>query len=229
MLLEVDINIKNLQTIKKNIQKHSPYPDKVKIVAVTKTLALYSIQSAFNSGLFIIGESKIQETKQKIKKQKLNKSVEIHLIGHLQTNKAKQAVEIYNTIQSVDSIKIAEKINHYAEKKQKQQQVFLQIKGPKTPTPFGFTEEKIYDAAEKIKKLKNIKTTGVMMIAPNTKNKKTINKEISLAQQIKRNIKKNIIETCSSLSAGMSNDYILALQNGATHIRLGTLLYTKRQ
>ena len=227
MLLEVDINKPSLQTIKKNIQKYSPHPKKVHIVAVTKTLAIRSIQSALNNGLFIIGESKVQETKQKLIKQKNSKIEQIHLIGHLQTNKAKQAVEIYHTIQSVDSILLAKKINFYAKKQQKKQKIFLQIKSSQGSTPFGFDEDEIYVAAEIIKKLKNIKTVGVMIIGPNTTEKTSINKSFYLANQIKQNIKKNIDKACNFLSAGMSNDYILALQNGSTHIRIGTALYQK--
>ena len=227
MFLDATINKSNLINIKKNIKKYNSKPNKIQIIAVTKNFSYCAIQSANENKIQIVGENKVQETIEKIKNRKLPTNIEIHLIGHLQSNKAKKAVNIYSTIQSVDSIQIAEKINFYAKKNKKKQKIFLQINIAKQKTQFGFDQENIYNAAETIKKLKNIQIEGVMVIAPNTKNKPTINQAFKKAKEIKNKIQKNIVSTCRFLSAGMSNDYDIALQNGATHLRLGTILYNK--
>ena len=109
-LLDAAINKINLLAVQKNIKKYSPTPKKVQIVAVTKTLSFKAIQSAFNNKIFLIGESKIQETQQKTHKKLINKEAQFHLIGHLQSNKTKKAVKLYDTIETVDTEKILNKI-----------------------------------------------------------------------------------------------------------------------
>ena len=227
-LTETEINCKNLKIIQKNIIKHSPHPHKVKITAVTKTFSYAAIVSAENKKIFNIGESKIQETEKKLQGKKLNKNTKIHLIGHLQRNKASLAVKLFDVIESVDSIRLLNKINNQAEKTNKKQQVFLQINITKAPTQTGFKEKEINKAAVEAKKLQNIQMAGIMSIGTNTNNKKTIIKNFIKAKIIQKNIQKKIDKGCTQLSLGMSQDYILALQAGATNLRLGTILFKDR-
>ena len=112
-LIPTQINKTNLQRVKKNIIKHSPCPEKVHIIAVTKTFSFSTLQSAEKNNIFHIGENKIQETKKKINKKKLHPKTKIHLIGHLQSNKVGLAVSLYDTIQSVDSLKIIFRMIHF--------------------------------------------------------------------------------------------------------------------
>ena len=174
MLLDVAINTKNLKEIKKNIQKHSPHPHKVHIIAVTKTFSFTALQSATNHNLFHVGESRVQETQQKTKNNTLHPKTHLHLIGHLQSNKAALAVKLYDVIQSVDSLKILNKINIGAKKKSKQQVIFLQINTTKTPTQKGFYEEEIMSVAKTAMKLNYIKLGGIMSIGARTTNKQII-------------------------------------------------------
>ena len=228
LLKDAHINKEALKEIKKNIQKHSPFPNKVKIIAVTKTLSYQSIQNAVFNNIYNIGENKIQEAYEKTKNKKKNPKNKLHFIGHLQSNKAAKAVGLFDVIHSVDSIKLLNKINSQADKQNKKQKVFLQINISKSKTQSGFKEDEIYKAAEKATQKENIKLMGVMCIATNTKDRKTIDSNFIEAKKIKEKIQKNINPHSQDLSMGMSQDYILALKNGATYIRIGTKLFGKR-
>jgi len=228
LLKNTKINFKNLQTIRKNIIKYSPNPKKVNIIAVTKTFSFSAIRSSEKNKIFNIGENKIQETQQKIQKEKTNQNTQIHLIGHLQSNKVGLAVLLYDTIQSVDSIKILKKINKSAKTKGKTQKIFLQLNVSEKETQKGFKKTEIKEAAKIAKKLTNIKNEGIMSIGPQTKNKTIIKKQFQEVKKIQRNIQKTIDKQCVSLSLGMSEDYVVALQEGSTHLRLGTILFEGR-
>ena len=222
------INTDQLQNIQKNIQKLSPHPKKVKIIAVTKTFNFSAILSAEKQKIFNIGESKIQETQKKINNQTLNPKTKLHLIGHLQSNKVSRAIQLYNIIQSVDSIRLLNKINQTAKNNKKTQKIFLQENTTQNPTQKGFNNIEILKAAEQTTLLSNIKLCGVMSIGENTQNKEKIKKSFFETKKTQEKIKTTINGDCVGLSIGMSNDYILALQAGATHLRLGTILFNTR-
>ena len=227
VLKSATINIKNLQTINTNINKISPHPDLVKIAAVTKTLSCQAIESAYKNNLLIIGENKIQETIQKTKQFKKPKKLKLHFIGHLQSNKIKKAVNIYDVIQTVDSEKLAIKINRCAKEQNKNQKIFIQINISKNQKQFGITKEKTQTLINKIIKMKNINVCGLMAIGPNTKNKTRIDSHYKEIYKLYKKIKKQH-NNIKELSIGMTGDYKNALKNGATIIRLGTSLFGKR-
>ena len=227
-LVETKINTKNLNQIKLNISKYSPHPKKVKIIAVTKTFSFSAIQSAQKQKIFNIGESKIQETTQKLKDQTIDIKTKLHLIGHLQSNKVNRAVKTYNVIQSVDSIKILNKINTSSQKINKKQKIFLQLNISNSQTQKGITVNNITGAAKYAEQLPYVKLIGLMSIGENTTNRQNIKKGFDCARETQNKIMKNISPTCTKLSLGMSQDYILALKAGSTHLRLGTVLFTRR-
>ena len=121
---ELKINNEELKKIIKNIELKSPHPKKVKIIAITKEQGSQAIKAAQKEKLYNIGESRIQELEKKLTKQTKKKNLKIHLIGHLQRNKAKKAVKLCHYIQTVDSIKIAKKINEEALKINKKQKIY---------------------------------------------------------------------------------------------------------
>ena len=227
-LAETQIHNNNLSQIKLNISKYSPHPKKVKIIAITKTFSFSAIESAEKQKIFNIGESKVQETRQKLKNQTINVKTKLHLIGHLQSNKVNLAVNMYNVIQSVDSIKILNKINKSAQKTNKKQKIFLQLNVSNNPTQKGFTFEGIMSAAKQAERLLYVELIGLMSIGENTTNKKKIEKSFISVMEIRNKIVKTVSPTCVNLSLGMSQDYVLALKAGSTHLRLGTILFTKR-
>ena len=227
MLKNTKINKKNLQKIIKDIQKNSPHPERVKIIAVTKTFSYSAIKSSEKNNIFNIGENKVQETKDKIKDQVKNKHTQIHFIGNLQSNKVNLAISLYDIIQSVDSEKILKKINNAAKKKNKKQKIFLQLKINNEPNQKGANKKEIKKLIKKAQQLSNVKTIGLMSIGPNTKDEKKIIKSFNFAKKTQEEICK-IEKNCNRLSLGMSNDYVLALKAGATDLRIGTNLFEKR-
>ena len=227
VLKNATINIKNLHTIHANINKISPHPGLVKIAAVTKTLSYKAIENAYKNNLLIIGENKIQETIQKTKQFKKPKKLKIHFIGHLQTNKIKKAVSMYDVIQTVDSEKLAIKINSCAKEQKKKQKIFIQVNISENPRQFGVKKENTRALINNIVKMKNINICGLMAIGPNTTNKIKTGECYKDIYKLYNKIKKKH-NSIKELSIGMTRDYKIALKNGATIIRLGTSLFGKR-
>ena len=222
-----EINIKNLHKIQTNINKISPHPKRVKIEAITKTLSQEAIQSAYKNKLWIIGENKVQETIQKTKQFKKPNKLKFHFIGHLQTNKTKKAVKTYDVIETVDREKLANKINSCAKKEDKKQKIFIQINISNNQKQSGINKEDALSLIKKTAKMKNIIICGLMAIGPNTTNKTTTNTQYKEIYKLHRKIKLKH-KSIKELSIGMSGDYKLALKNGATIIRLGSILFGKK-
>ena len=218
----------NLDKVLKNIQKYSPHPSKVKIIAVTKGFSSNAIISAISNKIDNIGENKVQEffnKKEKIKNQKFT----AHLIGHLQSNKIKKAVQTFNIIQTVDSLNLAEKLNQHLLQINKKKHIFVQINIGKDPNKFGFLPEQAFYKIEEIEKMSNLIISGTMTILPYLKEIPKTEQLFADMQTLSNEIKTKISPSCSSLSMGMSRDYVYALKQGSTHIRIGTLLYGTRQ
>ena len=227
-LKNTTLNPHHLQIVKNNILKYSPFPEQVQIIVVTKTFSFKAIKSAEKQNLFYIGENKVQETQQKIKNKQLNAKTKIHLIGHLQTNKAKKAVQTYDVIQSVDSLKLLLKNDKVPQQNNKKQKIFLQTKLIDKKTQTGLSKQTTLLLAKKTQKLQNIQLCGLMSIGPNTTKKNETQRHFIEIKEIQKKIPQTIAPTCKFLSLGMSQDYQIALQIGATHIRLGTFLFENR-
>ena len=224
-------NIKKeaLSEVVKDIQKYSPHPQEVNIIAVTKNFNYSSIMSAQENNIPCIGENKVQEfltKKEEIQSNKL--VVETHLIGHLQSNKVNKAVGQFNVIQTVDSLKIADKINRRAGQLEIKQQIYIQINVGSDPNKHGFSKENIYKNIEQISTKNNLELKGLMTILPFDKDPKKSQKFFNQMTKIKEKVEKNINDGCVFLSMGMSRDYKYALKEGSTHLRIGTKLYGQR-
>lgn len=217
-MTSIEQNIKTVkEKIKNSALKVNRSPDGIKLIAVTKTFPVDVINQAINSGIKSIGETKVQEAKKKF--EEIGKKVEWHLIGHLQSNKVKDAVEIFDMIHSVDRMKIARKINDKCVELNKKMPVLLQIN--LTGDKFGIKPEETVNFVDDIKKLNGIKLEGLMTIAPYAEPEKTRPyfrklKELSLNLGLKH------------LSMGMSNDFEVAIEEGATMVRVGTAIFGKR-
>ena len=197
-------------------------------MAVTKTLSNKAIDSAIENNIYLIGENKIQETEKKIKNYNNRKKVKIHLIGHLQSNKTKKAVKIYDIIETVSSLKILNKINNEALKINKKQNIYIQINIGKDKNKQGFLEKEVKEICIEAKTKKNINNKGLMTILPNKIKKEEQQALYGKMKKIQTKIEKEIDKQCKDLSMGMSGDYQVASKEGSTQIRIGTLLYGKR-
>ena len=228
-MCEHNINVHALNEIKSDIMRFSPYPDLVNIIAVTKNFNISAIKSATINNITLIGENRVQEYIKKIQNfTELEQKIESHLIGKLQTNKVNKAVGTFDFIHTVDSLRLAIKIDSRAQKIGITQPIFIQLNIGNDPNKTGFNQTELYEAAEKIQKLNNIHLTGIMTILPFGLDNKQNQNYFYETRLIKENIQQNVSPTCKFLSMGMSNDYIEALKEGATHIRIGTKLYGSR-
>jgi len=192
-------------------------PSSVKIVAATKTRSVEEIKKVVKNGVRILGENRVQEAEKKIS---YFPNVEWHMIGHLQSNKVKRAVKIFSCIQSVDSLKIIEKINNYAERVMP---IFLEINIGEEKTKFGFSPETDFEnLLSEIKNFENVKIDGLMIVEPYFDNPEHARPYFRKAKMIFDKLKLN------TLSMGMSNAYMIAIQEGSNMVRLGTALFGPR-
>ena len=229
-MCEHNINVHALNEIKSDIMRFSPYPDLVNIIAVTKNFNISAIKSANINNITLIGENRVQEYIKKIQNfTELEQKIESHLIGKLQTNKVNKAVGTFDFIHTVDSLRLAIKIDSRAQKIGITQPIFIQLNIGNDPNKTGFNQTELYEAAEKIQKLNNTHLTGIMTILPFLENVQNTEKMFEKIRLTAEEIKQKIAPQCDNLSMGMSRDYVYALKQGATHVRIGTMLYGKRQ
>jgi hypothetical protein len=199
------------------------------LVAVSKTFSVDDIEEAIKSGVKVFGESKIQEAeeKQRLLNEKYN-DLSWFMIGHLQTNKVNKAVSIFNMIQSLDSLKLAEKINSACLKEGKVLQCLLEIKVSPEETKFGILPEEAPEVYGRIKEMPGIKPAGIMAMAPYSDNAEDSRIYFKRAKKVFDEIKNGASDDFKWLSMGMSHDFEIALQEGANMVRVGTSLFGKR-
>jgi len=209
----------NIINLRNQIKKSSKNPSKVKLIVVTKNVGPVRIKQAVKAGVRDIAENKIQEAERKFSRLKKLKFTK-HFIGHLQSNKADKAVKLFDFIHSIDSVKIAEKLDEECKKQGKKIKGLLQINISGEKTKHGFKNGDIDEAFDHIKKLKNLEIVGLMTMAP------FVNPEYTRPQfsRLKKLAKKLKLK---ELSMGMTNDYEVALQEGSTMIRIGTAIFRK--
>lgn len=213
----------NLQTLKSSLEDKP----QINIVVVTKTRSPEEIQEAIDAGVTSIGENRVQEAELKFPKIQNIEKVEKRLIGRLQSNKAKKAVKIFDTIDSVDSLKLSQKISKAAEDLGKKQRVLLQINSSGENTKAGFTLNSKTEILECIK-MSGIKVEGLMTMAPNTKEVDLIAKSFQKTKKLFDELNELENVKMKTLSMGMSGDYLIAVREGSTSIRVGTAIFGPR-
>jgi len=199
------------------------------LVAITKSFPVSAIEQAYNNDIFCIGESRIQESERKLKDLSIRSKLEIHLIGHLQSNKVRKAIRLYDVIQTVDSIKLAKKISSIAGEIEKSQRIYVQVNSGEDPFKKGFSIKEIEQAAFEIAQMKNLTISGIMMIPPFIEMDKEYRKIYSSTRKLRDKLLASGISSCKDLSMGMSRDFEMAIEEGATHVRIGTALFGTRK
>lgn len=224
-LTQIRENIKNSIANRKNIDMS----DDVKLIAVTKNHDIYVMREAIDLGILQIGENRVQEALEK--KSTLDRNVEWNLIGHLQTNKVKQAVALFDVIQSVDSEKLVLEIDHAARKINKIQDILIQVNVAQEASKFGISSDEVIHFASFISDLTNVRLCGLMTIAPHYENPEFARPVFKELFQLFINLKnKNLNHTeIKWLSMGMTNDYKIAIEEGANIIRVGSGIFGQRQ
>ena len=214
--------------IRKACEKSGRNPEEVTLIAVSKTKPISMIREAMDAGQTIFGENKVQELCTKY--EELPKNLEWHLIGHLQRNKVKYIADKAALIHSVDSLKLAEEISKEALKKNVEVNILIEVNVAEEESKFGVSVEETPVLVEEIAKLPGIHIQGLMTIAPYTtdpeENRPVFRTLKKLAVDIK---KKNIDNVCMDvLSMGMTGDYQVAVEEGATLVRVGTGIFGER-
>ena len=208
----------NLKKIKESL------PKGVTLVAVSKTKKNSDILEAYNAGQRIFGENKVQELSNKY--AELPKDIQWHMIGHLQSNKVKYIAPFVSLIHAVDSLKLMKEINKRAEQNNRVIDCLLQVHIASESTKFGFGINEINNTLFESEKFSNINIIGLMGMATFTDDKKKVNNEFKLLNNLFNEIKNNSIKT---LSIGMSGDYKLAISNSSTMIRVGSAIFGNRK
>jgi pyridoxal phosphate enzyme (YggS family) len=197
----------------------------IQIIAVSKTQPEEAILNAFRAGLTHFGENKVQEARGKI--ESIGRGV-WHLIGHLQTNKVRDAVRFFDSIDSVDRLDLAQEIDHRADAIGKTQNVLLQVNVAGESTKFGCSPESARTLAEAINALPRLALTGLMTIAPFASDPEKSRPHFAALRELRDKLQADTGLQLPTLSMGMSGDYLIAVEEGATHLRIGTALFGER-
>jgi pyridoxal phosphate enzyme (YggS family) len=207
-------------------------PDGVKLVAISKMKSEKEILEAYQAGHRVFGENMVQEL---LKKQEvLPNDIEWHMVGHLQSNKVKYIAPFVHLIHSVDTLKLLKIINKEAAKNNRNIDCLLQVHIAREETKFGFSNEELIDMLDsgEWKELRSIRIIGLMGMATFTKNEELIRSEFKSLKAFFDEIKKRHFEgetSFSVLSMGMSDDFIIAIEEGSTMVRIGSLIFKERQ
>lgn len=201
------------EKINRNIEKIEKEIGDARLVVVTKCRSVDEIGLAIKAGAKIIGENRVKEFKEKVESVK---GVEKHMIGHLQRNKVKEAVQLFDCIESVDSVKLVIEIDKRAKEVGKVMPIFLEVKFEEQK--HGFSVEELDVMFDEINRLKNIKIVGLMCMAPLLPKEET-------RPYFKKMKKLKDKYGVKELSMGMSNDYKVAVEEGSTLVRIGTAIF----
>jgi pyridoxal phosphate enzyme (YggS family) len=209
----------------------SELPENVRVLAVSKFQPESLIMEAYRAGQRIFGENRVQELLPKY--EHLPKDIEWHLIGHLQSNKVKYIAPFIHTIQSIDSLKLAETVNLEAGKCKRKIRVLLQIHIAREEQKFGFSYAELEDLLENdaLRSMKNLDISGLMGMATFTDDNTQIRSEFNQLHRFFHQIKNDYFAGNSSfneLSIGMSDDYPVAVEEGSTMVRIGSKLFGPR-
>ncbi len=215
----------NLRELKRRIhracERASRLPEEVTVVAVTKGVAPSMVREAFKRGLRNFGENRVQEAEDKIQQlSDLRSELTWHMVGHLQSNKAKTAVALFDLIHSVDSIRLAEILSLRTPERLP---ILLQVNVSGETTKSGFTIDEAISAAQEIRKLPNLEVKGLMTIAPLTNNPEEVRPVFSQLREIRDRL------GLEHLSMGMTDDFEVAIEEGATIVRIGRAIFGERR
>jgi len=225
------------QRIAAACERSSREPKDVTLMAVTKTISAEAIQSAYRSGICFFGENRVQEAAAKISPILLRApggsamTPQWHLIGHLQTNKVKKALELFQVIQSVDSLRLAEALQRQAETAQKKVDVFIEVNTSGEAAKFGAPPAQTLSLAKNISALPNLQLTGLMTIGALTDDQTLIRRCFRQLRELQMEIAAAKFPgvNMQHLSMGMTDDFELAIEEGSTMVRVGRAIFGARR
>ena len=201
-------------------------PASVLFLPVSKGQTAAAVREAADLGLRIFGENKVQEAKGKI--PQCPSRLQWHMIGHLQSNKARDAVFCFSMIQSIDSLELATEVNKWAEKLGKRMPILLEVNVAGEATKFGFRSDQLLDQLEAVNALPRLELRGLMTIAPYSPDPERARPVFRRLNELREECSRILGAPLTDLSMGMSGDFEAAIEEGATIIRVGTALFGAR-
>jgi len=199
-------------------------PATVLVLPVSKGQSADAVQEAAGLGLRIFGENKVQEAKAKI--PQCSSRLQWHMIGHLQSNKARDAVQMFSCIQSIDSLSLAEEVNKWAEKLSKRVPILLEVNTAAEASKFGFSPANL--PVEAINQLPRLELQGLMTVAPYSSTPERVRPYFKKLCELRDECSDKLGAPLPHLSMGMSGDFEIAVEEGATIVRIGTALFGPR-
>jgi len=205
-------------------------PESVKIIAVGKTFPVETLAAAIGAGISVFGENRVQEAALKIEFFRNIPNIEWHMIGHLQTNKAKKVAELFNVIQSVDSFRLAQLLSDEGFRLNRTIQILLEINTSGESAKSGMTPGALLSILDEIAVLPNLEVTGLMTVGPLTEDVNQIHLAFRKLKKLYDVAREKSYPNCRFdwLSMGMSGDFEIAIEEGSNMIRIGHAIFGKR-
>ncbi|MCX5907985.1 MAG: YggS family pyridoxal phosphate-dependent enzyme [Deltaproteobacteria bacterium] len=224
--------VENIARVRERIERAAKRagraPEQIRLVAVSKTVEAERVLEAVNAGVKILGENYVQEAQKKI--SLVGHGASWHFIGHLQTNKAKLAVRLFDSIHTVDRLNLAEELNRLARQQGKVMPVLIEVHLSEEATKFGAEEQEIKPLAEKLSEMEGLAVQGLMTMPPYFENPEDSRPYFLRLRKLAEELARRRIPGLSmeELSMGMSNDFEVAIEEGATWVRVGTAIFGSR-
>jgi hypothetical protein len=218
--------LKVMVRIEEAARRASRDPGEIKLVAVSKTVEPARIKEAVEAGVPILGENYLQEARKKI--EEIGRGVAWHFIGHLQSNKAKSAIHLFDMIHSVDGLPLAKELNRRAEQDNRTVKTLIEVNLSQEATKFGTDEGKLFELAQAMLQLNHLSLEGLMTMPPYFDDPEKGRPYYAKLRELREKMIQEGIPI-QELSMGMSNDFEIAIEEGATYIRVGTAIFGPRR
>lgn len=221
---------KNIEEIKEDIKKYSKEPEKVKLVAVTKYVETKEMEEAYTAGNPVFGENRVQvlrDKKEYFDTTPIKDEIEWHFIGNLQKNKVKYIIDYIDLVHSVNKLSLAKELDKRARQADKKIKILLEVNVAGEESKEGYAIDNLYKELEELSNLKNIEFKGLMTMAPYSDDEKMVRGVFRKLRELKEELNREYFDgQMTELSMGMTNDYKMALEEGATIIRIGSKIFS---
>jgi pyridoxal phosphate enzyme (YggS family) len=208
-------------------QRAGRHAGDVMLLAIAKTFPPETVREAYDAGLRHFGENRVQEARAKI--PQLPGDIHWHLVGHLQSNKARDAVELFEMIHSVDSLKLASELEKWADRASKRVPVLLEVNVAGESSKFGLKPAQAVETAKQLADFRRLELQGLMTVPPFLKEIESVRPFCRKLREVKMDIERAIGQPLPHLSMGMSHDFEIAIEEGATIVRVGTAIFGERK
>ncbi|MCP4582598.1 MAG: YggS family pyridoxal phosphate-dependent enzyme [candidate division Zixibacteria bacterium] len=223
----IDDNLKHVSSrIEAACSRYDRQPEEITLVGVSKTKGFELVEEAWRAGLVHFGENKVQEAESKI--PDVGEGPVWHFIGHLQTNKTKKAIRLFDIIESVDSLKIARALSKECSNHETEMEILLEVNSSGEASKYGLSPDNVMPVAEEVSEFDNLRLGGLMTVGPFTEDEELIDKSFISTENLFKRMRDRFGETIKTLSMGMTSDFERAIKFGSTELRIGTAIFGAR-